>query len=84
MSFAGSITNDYELFKTLENLSLFITPELTNEESIGNLNHVYDETIAIPRTGSRRGSVAGTPEGYSIIMWITYITNLVIEKIFTG
>lgn len=64
MSFAGSITNDYELFKTLENLSLFITPELTNEESIGNLNHVYDETIAVPRTGSRRGSVAGTPEGY--------------------
>ena len=37
---------------------------MTNEESIGNLNHVYDETIAVPRTGSRRGSVAGTPEGY--------------------
>lgn len=43
ISFAGNITNDYELYKTLEKYSLFITPKLANNEHIGNLNHNYEE-----------------------------------------
>lgn len=45
ISFVGNITKKYDLFKHLENLSLYITPELVNEENIGNLNHNYNETI---------------------------------------
>lgn len=48
ISFAGGITNDYSLFETLERLSLFITPELSNDESIGNLDHNYSEQTSSP------------------------------------
>lgn len=45
-TFAGSITNDYELYKTLEKYSLLITPELAyDEEGIGNLTHDYVESL---------------------------------------
>ena len=43
ISFAGNIVKKYDLFKYLENLSLFITPELSNPESIGNLDSSYIE-----------------------------------------
>ena len=43
MTFAGGVENEYELYKTLEKLSLFITPRLSNEENIGNLSHNYIE-----------------------------------------
>ena len=43
ISFAGNIIKKYDLFKHLENLSLFITPELDNSESIGNLDSSYNE-----------------------------------------
>ena len=45
ISFAGNVTKQYDLFKHLENLSLFITPELINEETIGNLSYNYEEKI---------------------------------------
>lgn len=45
ISFAGNVTKQYDLFKHLENLSLFITPELINEETIGGLSHNYEEKI---------------------------------------
>ena len=44
ISFAGNITNDYEVFKSLEELSLRITPQLVyDEEGIGNLSNNYSE-----------------------------------------
>jgi hypothetical protein len=46
ISFAGNITKKYDLYKYLENLSLFITPEIVNEETIGNLNHNYEEKVS--------------------------------------
>ena len=49
ITFAGNITNDYELFDTLEKYSLLVVPELSYEENIGNLNHKYVETF--PDTG---------------------------------
>lgn len=45
ISFAGNVTKQYDLFKHLEKLSLFITPELINEETIGSLSHNYEEKI---------------------------------------
>ena len=47
ISFAGGITNDYSLFETLERLSLFITPEISNSETIGSLDHNYNEKSSI-------------------------------------
>lgn len=45
ITFAGNITNDYNLFKTLEKYSLFVTPQVVyDEDGIGNLNHLYNET----------------------------------------
>lgn len=46
ISFAGNITKKYDLYQYLANLSLFITPEIVNEETIGNLNHNYEETVS--------------------------------------
>lgn len=43
ISFAGNVTKKYNLYRQLERLSLFITPELINEESIGNLSNNYEE-----------------------------------------
>jgi len=44
ITFVGNITNDYDLFKTLEKYSLFITPEVVyDDRGIGNLNHEYNE-----------------------------------------
>lgn len=43
ISFAGNIEKNYDLFKRLEMLSLYITPELVNIESIGNLSSTYEE-----------------------------------------
>jgi hypothetical protein len=45
ITFAGNITNDYKLFKTLEKYSLFVTPDVVyDNKGIGNLNYLYDET----------------------------------------
>ena len=44
ITFAGNIQKDYEVFKTLEKYSLLITPELAFTETIGNLNHTYNES----------------------------------------
>lgn len=45
ITFAGNITNDYELYKTLEKYSLFVVPQVVyDEDGIGNLNHLYNET----------------------------------------
>ena len=49
IAFAGNITNNYELFDTLEKYSLLVVPELSYEENIGNLNHKYVESF--PDTG---------------------------------
>lgn len=47
ISFAGNITNDYELFSNLEKLSLFITPKVVyDNDGIGNLDHQYKERIS--------------------------------------
>lgn len=43
ITFAGNITKNYELFKTLEKYSLFVTPELSFNEDIGNLDYAYQE-----------------------------------------
>lgn len=43
MSFAGGVVNNYELFKTLENYSLFITPKIGTGVNIGNLTPDYVE-----------------------------------------
>jgi hypothetical protein len=45
ISFVGNVSKNYELYKKLENLSLFITPELVNNESIGNLTTSYQDTV---------------------------------------
>lgn len=42
--FAGNITNNYEIFKTLEKYSLYATPSVIFDETgIGYLNENYDE-----------------------------------------
>lgn len=44
ISFAGNITNNYETFKTLEKLSLLVTPKVIyDEDGIGNLTNTYVE-----------------------------------------
>ena len=44
ITFAGNITNDYNLFRTLEKYSLFITPDVAYDtKGIGNLNELYEE-----------------------------------------
>ena len=43
ITFAGNVTKNNDLFRTLEKYSLFITPELTTEKTIGNLNTKYVE-----------------------------------------
>lgn len=43
ISFSGNITNEYELFQQLEKYSLFVTPEISMDESIGNLQNRYLE-----------------------------------------
>ena len=43
LTFVGNITKSYELFKILEKYSLFITPELSYDETIGNLSASYTE-----------------------------------------
>lgn len=45
MTFSGNTKNDYSLFKILKTWSLAITPQLVQDESIGNLNHRYDERL---------------------------------------
>lgn len=49
ITFAGNITRNYEVFEKLEKLSLRITPELTNEKDIGNLDNKYIENY--PKNG---------------------------------
>lgn len=49
IAFDGNITNQYELFQTLEKYSLFVTPEIALTEDIGNLGNKYDELY--PSTG---------------------------------
>lgn len=48
MTFVGGITKNYELFKILEKYSLFITPELVDQEreNIGFLNNRYEENYS--------------------------------------
>lgn len=41
--FAGNITNEFELYKQLEKLSLFVVPEISFDRSIGNLTSNYTE-----------------------------------------
>ena len=43
ISFAGNVTKNYDLYRQLENLSLYITPELVNTQTIGELNKDYTE-----------------------------------------
>ena len=44
ITFAGNISNDFEIYKQLEKLSLHITPKLVQDtEGIGNLSSTYDE-----------------------------------------
>ena len=44
ISFAGNITNDYEIYQTLEKYSLLITPQVVlDTDGIGNLNEFYQE-----------------------------------------
>ena len=49
ITFVGNTVRNYEIYKTLEKLSLLITPSLSNDETIGNLNQNYQETY--PKTG---------------------------------
>lgn len=54
ITFAGNVTENYELFKTLEKYSLFVTPQLlTSEESekIGNLGYDYSERYPSEENG---------------------------------
>jgi hypothetical protein len=41
ITFAGGVTKDYEIFRTLEKYSLFITPSIAHQDSIGNLDYSY-------------------------------------------
>jgi len=45
ITFAANTSKNYDVFKTLEKYSLFITPELVMDESIGKLDHTYKETV---------------------------------------
>ena len=49
IAFSGNIENEYSLFERLEKYSLFVTPEITTQEDIGNMNHKYNELY--PSTG---------------------------------
>jgi len=44
ITFAGNITNNYEIYNTLEKYSLLITPQLITDKTIGNLNNSYVES----------------------------------------
>jgi len=45
ITFAGNITNDYDLFKTLEKYSLQVLPEVVYDSvGIGNLDYLYNES----------------------------------------
>lgn len=43
ITFAGGVSNEYEVYKMLEKLSLFITPSIVSDKEIGNLAHNYKE-----------------------------------------
>lgn len=43
ITFTGNIVKNYEIFKKLEKYSLFITPELSYDLSIGNMDYNYIE-----------------------------------------
>lgn len=43
MVFAGNIDNNYELFSKLEKYSLFITPKISLESNIGNIDSNYSD-----------------------------------------
>ena len=45
MTFAGGVTNNYELFSLLEQYSLFVTPEVVTDRDIGNLSYNYQERV---------------------------------------
>lgn len=49
ITFAGNVVKNYEIYKTLEKYSLLITPELTSDVNIGNLNYNYVDKY--PDTG---------------------------------
>ena len=52
ITFSGNISNNYEIYKQLEKLSLFITPQLVQDtKGIGNLNSKYAEIYNNPETG---------------------------------
>ena len=46
ITFAGNISKDYEIFKTLEKYSLLLTPELDFSKTIGNLDYKYQEAFS--------------------------------------
>jgi len=55
ITFAGNITKNYELFKTLEKYSLFVTPQVLSESErlkIGNLDHKYIENYLSSTEGN--------------------------------
>ena len=43
ISFAGNVVKNYDLYRRLENLSLYITPEIAFKESIGDLDENYKD-----------------------------------------
>lgn len=49
MTFVANTQKDYSLYDTLENYSLFITPEIAYDNDIGNLAYNYSERY--PNTG---------------------------------
>ena len=46
MTFAGNVTRDFELYKTLEKYSLLVTPKLVQDADIGYLNDKYEESYS--------------------------------------
>lgn len=45
MTFAGGVVQNYEMFRNLENLSLFLTPSIAQGDHIGNLDPEYKEKL---------------------------------------
>lgn len=43
ITFAGNVSKNYDLFRVLENHSLYITPEIVNDETIGELDEEYND-----------------------------------------
>lgn len=53
ISFIGNTRRNYDVYSTLEKLSLFVTPQLVNTYGIGNINEKYIENFEDAKKGTK-------------------------------